>query len=159
MTYDAARMLDEDRSDGELITRVLAGDTGAYRPLVERYQNRIHAMVYGMVRDGEEARDITQNAFIKAYQSLSTFRIESSFYTWLYRIAMNLAIDSVRKHKRRKTSSFDEAVAARDEDGGILEVHHEESPQRALQRKQLQQRIFTALDELSDDQREVVLLR
>lgn len=159
MTYDAARMLDEDRSDAELITRVLDGDTGAYRPLVERYQNRIHAMVFGMVRDGEEARDITQNAFIKAYQSLSTFRIESSFYTWLYRIAMNLAIDSVRKHKRRKTSSFDEAVAARDEDGGILEVHHEESPQRALQRKQLQQRIFTALDELSDDQREVVLLR
>lgn len=159
MTYDARRMVDSEANDAELITRVLDGDTGAYRPLVERYQNRIHAMVYGMVRDAEEARDITQNAFIKAYQNLTTFRIESSFYTWLYRIAMNLAIDQVRKHKRRRTSSFDEQVANRDDDGGILEVHHEESPAKALQRKQLQQKIFAALDELSEDQREVVLLR
>jgi RNA polymerase sigma-70 factor (ECF subfamily) len=148
-----------DLSDSDLVLRVRKGDGAAFRPLVERYQNRIHAMVYGMVRDAEEARDITQNAFVKAYQNLEAFRIESSFYTWLYRIAMNLAIDSCRKSRRRKTSSFDEAVANRDEDGTILELHQAESPQRALQRKQLHDRIFAALGELSEDQREAILLR
>jgi RNA polymerase sigma-70 factor (ECF subfamily) len=152
-------MLPDDLSDSELVLRVRKGDGSAYRPLVERYQNRVHAMVYGMVRDSEEARDITQNAFIKAYQNLASFRIESSFYTWLYRIAMNLAIDHCRKTRRRKTSAFDDAVAARDEDGTILEVHQGDSPQKALQRKQLHQRIFAALDELTEDQREVILLR
>jgi len=156
---DRPRSVPDQTPDAELIQRVLQGDGNAYRPLVERYQNRIHAMVHGMVRDAEEARDITQNAFIKAYQSLDTFRIESSFYTWLYRIAMNLAIDHCRRGKRRKTTAYDEAVAARDDDGNLLELHHTESPQRALSRKQLHERIFRALDELTDEQREVVLLR
>ncbi|MFZ5476006.1 MAG: sigma-70 family RNA polymerase sigma factor [Myxococcota bacterium] len=152
-------MLDADTPDSQLIQRVLDGDGGAYRPLVERYQSRLYSMVLGMVRDSEEARDIVQNAFIKAYQSLGSFRIESSFYTWLYRIAMNLAIDACRKTKRRRTTGYDEAVASRDDDGAILELHHVDSPQRALQRKQLQEKIFRALDELSEDQREVILLR
>jgi RNA polymerase sigma-70 factor (ECF subfamily) len=159
MTLRALPMIDVDTPDSELIQRVLDGDGGAYRPIVERYQSRLYAMVLGMLRDPEEARDIVQNAFIKAYQSLHSFRIESSFYTWLYRIAMNLAIDATRKSKRRRTTGFDEAIASRDEDGGILELHHVDSPQKALQRKQLQEKIFGALDELSEDQREVILLR
>ena len=148
-----------DLSDSELVLRVRSGEGSAYRPLVERYQSRIHAMVFGVVREAEEARDLTQNAFIKAYQNLASFRIESSFYTWLYRIAMNLAIDSTRKSRRRKTTSYDEAVASRDEDGMILEAHQSESPQRALQRKELHEHIYGALDQLSEDQREVILLR
>lgn len=152
-------ILNDDLSDAELITRVLGGDKNAYRPLVTRYQNRVNAMVLGMVRDPEDARDIVQNAFIKAYQNLDSFRIESSFYTWIYRIAMNLAIDHCRKSRRRKTSALDDAVAARDEDGQILETHHAESPARALARKRLHERIFRALDELTEEQREVVLLR
>jgi len=148
-----------DATDAELVTRVLGGDKNAYRPLVERYQNRVHAMVYGMVRDSEEARDIVQNAFIKAYSNLGSFRIESSFYTWIYRIAMNLAIDHCRMSKRRRTSSFEESVASRDDDGNIVEFHHAESPQKALQRKELRERIFAAMEELTEEQREVVLLR
>ncbi len=148
-----------DLSDSDLVLRVRSGDGSAYRPLVERYQTRIHAMVFGVVREAEEARDLTQNAFIKAYQNLASFRVESSFYTWLYRIAMNLAIDSTRKNRRRRTTSYDEAVASRDEDGMILEAHQSESPQRALQRKELHEQIYGALGELSEDQREVILLR
>lgn len=148
-----------DLPDSELVTRVLAGDRNAYRPLVERYQNRVHAMVYGMVRDPEEARDIVQNAFIKAYQNLGSFRIESSFYTWLYRIAMNLAIDHCRMAKRRRTSSFEESIASRDDDGNLLEMHHTDSPQKALQRKETHQRIFKAMEDLTEEQREVILLR
>lgn len=148
-----------DLTDAELVTRVLGGDKNAYRPLVERYQNRVHAMVYGMIRDPEEARDIVQNAFIKAYQNLATFRIESSFYTWLYRIAMNLAIDHCRMTKRRRTSSFEESIGSRDDDGNLLELHHGDSPQKALQRKETRERIFLAMEELTEEQREVVLLR
>ncbi len=148
-----------DLPDSELVTRVLNGDRNAYRPLVERYQNRVHAMVYGMIRDQEEARDIVQNAFIKAYQNLGTFRIESSFYTWLYRIAMNLAIDHCRMAKRRRTSSFEESVASRDDDGNLLELHHTDGPAKALQRKETQHRIFAAMEELTEEQREVILLR
>ncbi len=149
----------DELSDAELITRVLAGKTAAYRPLVVRYQNRLHGMVVGMVRNHEDARDIVQMTFVKAYQNLATFRIDSSFYTWIYRIAMNLAIDHCRKGKRRKTTSFEEAVAARDEDGTMLEQHHEDSPARALARKELHERIHDALDELNEDMREAVLLR
>lgn len=135
------------------------GETACYRPLVVRYQNRLHGMVMGMVRNQEDARDIVQMAFVKAYQSLATFRIDSSFYTWIYRIAMNLAIDHCRKGKRRKTSSFEEAVGSRDEDGNLSAQHHEESPGVALARKQLHARIYAALDEVSEDMREAILLR
>ncbi len=148
-----------DLTDAELITRVLAGERNAYRPIVERYQNRIHAVVYGMLHNAEDARDLTQNAFIKAYQSLKDFRIESSFYTWLYRIAVNLAIDHCRKTKRRKTSAFDEALGNRDDDGNLMELHHVENPQKLLQRKELRDKIFAAMDELSEEQRQVILLR
>jgi len=151
--------VNSEANDSELVARVLQGDKNAFRPIVERYQNRIFAMVVGMVRDEAEARDLVQNAFIKAYQGLDTFRLDSSFYTWLYRIAMNLAIDSCRKRRRRKTGSFDEAIAARDEDGEMLELHHVDGPAEALHRKELRQRIFAAMEELTEEQREVLLLR
>lgn len=151
--------VNSEANDSELVARVLQGDKNAFRPIVERYQNRIYAMVVGMVRDEAEARDLVQNAFIKAYQGLDTFRLDSSFYTWLYRIAMNLAIDSCRKRRRRKTGSFDEAIAARDEDGEMLELHHVDGPAEALHRKELRQRIFAAMEELTEEQREVLLLR
>lgn len=146
-------------ADAELLRAVLAGDTTAYRGLVEKYQGRVYAMVYGMLRNREDARDTTQEAFVKAYNSLEKFRLESSFYTWLYRIAMNLSIDLIRKRKRRKTTSFDEAIASRDGDGGISEVHHGDSPSKSLERKQLYGRIMEALDTLPEDQKQAVLLR
>lgn len=154
----------EDRNasreaDAELLRAVMDGDGTAYRGLVEKYQGRVYAMVYGMVRNREDARDLTQEAFVKAYRSLDSFRLEAGFYTWLYRIAMNLSIDFVRKRKRRETNGFDEGIAARDEDGGIAEVHHEDGPGRALERKQLLARIMGAMEKLPEDQREVILLR
>jgi len=148
-----------DLSDAELIIRVQKGDSDAYRPLVLRYQNRLHGMVMGMIRNGEDAKDIVQMSFVKAYQNIHTFRVDSAFYTWLYRIAMNQVIDHCRKNKRRRTSSFEEAVAQRDEDGTMAEQHHAESPMRALTRKELHERIYAALDELSEDAREAILLR
>ncbi len=145
--------------DLELLQAVLDGDGTAYQGLVEKYQSRVYSMVYGMLRNREDARDVTQEAFVKAYRNLSTFRLESSFYTWLYRIAMNLTIDFTRKRKRRERAGFDEGIATRDGDGGIAEVHHGDSPSRALERKQLFNRIMAAMEDLPEDQRQVILLR
>ena len=150
---------DERDADIELLRAVQAGDASAFRGLVEKYQNRVYNMVFGMVRNREDARDITQDAFVKAYNNLDSFRLEASFYTWLYRIAMNLAIDFIRKRQRHGNTSFEEAIAARDEDGGIAEVHHTEDPRRSLERKRLHQKIMDAMQELPEDQREAILLR
>lgn len=150
---------DERLADTEMVLKVREGDVTAFRGLVEKYQGRVYSMVYGMLRNREDARDVTQDAFVKAFHNLDSFRLESSFYTWLYRIAMNLAIDVTRKRKRRKTSSFEESIAARDEDGSIAEVHNQEGPQRLHQRKQLYGRIMDAIETLPEDQRQAILLR
>lgn len=150
---------DDREADIELLKAVKAGDATAYRGIVEKYQGRVYAMTYGMVRNREDARDITQDAFVKAYNNLDGFRLESSFYTWLYRIAMNLAIDFIRKRQRQGTTSYDEAIATRDEDGAIAEMHHGDDPGRTLDRKRLHKRIMDAVDELPDDQKQAILLR
>ena len=155
-----ATVRNDDRlEDAEMVVAVREGDTTAFRGLVEKYQGRVYSMVYGMVRNREDARDLTQEAFVKAYRNLQGFRLEASFYTWLYRIAMNLAIDHTRKRKRREVAGFDESVATKDADGGIDAVHHGDSPSKALERKQLLRRIMDGMQKLSDDQRQVILLR
>ncbi len=145
--------------DIALVERVRAGDREAFRPLVERHQQTLYRMAWSRVRDDDEARDIVQAAFVKAWTHLEGYRSEASFLNWLRRIVENLCTDHVRKKVRRKTGSFDEAIATRDEDGSILEVHHEDSPHKALVRKELRERIHAALDELSEDQRQILLLR
>ena len=157
-TVDAAT---PDRSeDTELLRRVLDGDGTAYRGLVEKYQTRIYQVVYGIVRNTEDARDITQDAFVKAYKGLPKFRLESSFYTWIYRIAYNLAIDLTRKQKRRQTTGdFDETIATKDADGALLEQHHRDNPRKVVERKELYKLIMDALEKLPDEQKQIILLR
>lgn len=155
-----ATIRNDDRlDDSEMILAVREGDTTAFRGLVEKYQGRVYSMLYGMLRNREDARDVAQDAFVKAFHRLDSFRLESSFYTWLYRIAMNLAIDLVRKRKRRPTSSFEEEIATRDADGGMSELHQGAGPRKVLERKRLYKRIMDAVDSLPDDQKQAILLR
>lgn len=145
--------------DAAMVKAVLGGDSTAYRGLVEKYQTRVYSMVYGMIRNREDARDLTQEAFVKAFNNLKSFRLEASFYTWLYRIAMNVSIDFTRKRKRREVAGFEEDIANRDADGGIDEIHHQDSPVKSLERKQLYGRIMDSLEKLPADQKQVILLR
>ncbi len=145
--------------DAKIVEAIRAGDTGAYRELVEKYQSRIYAMICGMVRDREEAHDLTQDAFVKAFKNLDRFRLEASFYTWLYRIASNVSIDWLRKQKRRKHDEFDESRAVRDSTGMIDPIYQKQSPGKELERSQLKDRIFDAMETLSPEHRQIVLLR
>lgn len=150
---------EQQAEDRALVEAVLAGDATAYRGLVERYQRRVYSLVVGMVRDKEDARDLTQEAFIKAYKNLDRFRLESSFYTWLYRIAMNAAIDHLRKAKKRKHTEFDEQIATKESDGSVSDRHVQSNPAKDLHNKQLSGRIMDAMDQLSPEHRKIVLLR
>ena len=145
--------------DVEMIRAVLAGDAEAYRVLVERYERRIYHVVYGMVRSQEDARDLAQDCFVKAFQNLHRFRLESKFYTWLCRIAINLSIDHSRKMKHRNHAAFDDERGA---SGGAQVVRlssRRDNPSENVSRKQVYTRIMTAVDQLPEDQRQVLILR
>jgi RNA polymerase sigma-70 factor (ECF subfamily) len=145
--------------DHDLVRKVIDGDATAFRCLVERYQGRIYSIVYGMVRNREDARDLSQEAFVKAYRNLERFRFSASFYTWLCRIAMNVSIDHLRKQKIRRASAYDDGIGTKDAAGVISLAHHRGDPSRSMERKQLRARITAALESLPEDQKEVIILR
>ncbi len=148
-----------NKADSQVVLKIRGGDTGAYRILVEQYQGRIYSMVLGMVKDEEHAWDITQDSLIKAFNKLDSFRVDSSFYTWLYRISSNSAIDHLRKAKRRRTEEFDDGIGAKDQAGMIDPMYSQTSPSKDLERSQLKDRIFDAMQHISPEQRQIVLLR
>jgi len=105
-----------DNDDAALIERCRAGDLTAFEPLVQKYRQRVYRLAYNVLRDPEEAWDVSQDAFIRAYQALSSFRGESAFYTWLFRIVMNVARDRARQHAARGRAFGTERVAEEDWD-------------------------------------------
>ncbi|MHB8878069.1 MAG: RNA polymerase sigma factor, partial [Myxococcaceae bacterium] len=98
--------------DLTLVKRVRSGDQRAFKLLVERYQRKIYSVALGMVRDREEALDVSQEAFVKVYKYLDHFKGDASFYTWLYRITVNVCIDVIRKRGggRGEMVEFDENI-------------------------------------------------
>ncbi len=83
--------------DGDLVRRCQRGDTAAFNELVTRYRGKVYAMIYNMVHNEQDAWDLAQDGFLKAWKSIGRFRGQSSFYTWLYRIMMNVTIDALRR--------------------------------------------------------------
>ena len=137
------------------------GDREAFRTLFERYHRRAYALAFGVVRHQDDALDVVQDAFIKAHKYLDKFEGNSSFYTWLYRIVMNLAIDHIRKHRRVRPVELDEQRledATSDADG-LLPRLLGGNPGRALMDKEIRQRIDVALGELSENHRSVLVMR
>jgi len=134
-------------NERELIERVQKGETEAFKDLMAPYERRIYSLLYGMVGDHEDALELTQEVFIKAYRSIKSFRMASSFYTWLYRIAVNLALD-FRRH-RVANPEPKEASDPPDEGG----------PDSSLLRKELNEQIHRAMALLSAQHRAIVLLR
>ena len=144
--------------DQALVEQVQAGDKQAFDVLVLKYQNKIIQLVNRYVHDADEARDVAQEAFIKAYRAIGRFRGDSAFYTWLYRIAINTAKNYLVASGRRPPLSDIDAQDAEQYEGatGLKEYA---TPERLLLKDEIQEAIATAIDELPDDLRTAITLR
>ncbi|MFK7987082.1 MAG: RNA polymerase sigma factor [Sandaracinaceae bacterium] len=153
----------DNNDDRELVERVQAGDQAAFRTLYERYHRRAFAVAYGVVKNKQDALDIVQDGFVKVHRHIGKFQGSSSFYTWLYRIIMNLAIDHVRRRKNAKGVEYDDGVGrAADEvagDGTLLPRILDSNPAKAVVRRELLGKIQAALAELPEYHRAVIVLR
>jgi RNA polymerase sigma-70 factor (ECF subfamily) len=145
--------------DRALVAAAQRGDRDAFKTLFERYHRRAYALAFGILRNPDDAMDAVQDAFIKAHKYLDKFEGSSSFYTWLYRIVMNVAIDHLRKHRRVKPVELDESRVENDADDPLLPRILGGNPGRALLDKQIRARIDAALDELSENHRAVLVMR
>jgi RNA polymerase sigma-70 factor (ECF subfamily) len=146
--------------DRDLVESARKGDRDAFRTLFDRYHRRAYALAFGVLRNQDDALDVVQDAFIKAHKYLDKFEGNSSFYTWLYRIVMNLAIDHLRKHRRVRPVELDEAqLEGVEGDDSLLPKMLGGHPGRALLDKEIRARIDQALGELSENHRAVLVMR
>lgn len=143
-------------ADVQLIDRALRGDGAAYEALFDKYREKIFRIAYGYVHDKDDALDVTQEAFIKAFKNLPGFEREAGFYTWLTRIAINLAIDLRRRRARKRAVALEDYMdpEARPGGGG----GGPPDPTRGVEDKELRERYFAALEVLTEKHRTVFLL-
>jgi len=150
-----------DLDDLTLVNRCKEGDQQAFRLLVKRYERKVFSVAFGMLKDREEALDVSQEAFVKVHRYLGDFKGDSSFYTWLYRITRNLAVDRIRS-RRGETVEFDEKVA-QDEaelgEAGFLSTQLGTNPQKSALRRELAEKMTEALQQIPEKHREILLLR
>jgi RNA polymerase sigma-70 factor, ECF subfamily len=135
--------------DADLIDQALDGRSEAFGQLVLKYQDRLYNTVFHVIGHAEDARDVTQEALVQAFVKLQTFRRDSAFYTWLYRIAMNAAMSRARR--RRKMASLDASTADPPDDA--------DQPAETMERKERCRQIQRAIAELPDDYRAAIVLR
>lgn len=144
--------------DEELVARARAGDAPAAAALIERYQDRVYNICYRMCGHDADAADLTQATFLKALESLPSFELRSSFYTWLFRIAVNAALSHRRSARRRPMHSLDGMVGA-DRPPEPPAAPAGASPLRRLELGELHERVSAALARLAEEFRAPVVLR
>ncbi len=145
-------------SDEQLIRDALAGDQRAYKELLARHRQSIYHVIFKIVRSNEEAADLVQETFMKAFGSLASYRFEYRFSTWLYKIAANNAIDHLRK-KRIEALSLDRPVQTKDGEVALEIPDWSQNPEEDLYRKRRAVTIGDAIDSLPAKYREVIVLR
>ena len=152
--------MDEDKKneDTELVALAQKGSTNSFNKLVDKYHSRIYSLTYQMTSNREDAEDLTQEIFIKAFEALPRFKGRSSFYTWLYRIGINKTINYRKKRNRNRPISID----ALDQDIAFDEVYAEldskDSPLRHMGLNELQVKLNEAMQRLSLKHRTVVVM-
>ena len=149
--------------DRKLVDDILTGSPTAFRELFDRYHQRAFAVALGVVKNRQDALDIVQEAFIKVHKHIHNFQGSSSFYTWLYRIVMNLSIDQVRRTKKRRDLDYDDSVGRDPQQGGDVGALQpgmlDANPGKTVMRKELTTAIERALQTLPEYHRAVILLR
>lgn len=146
------------KEDQQLIKRARSGDQKAYEALLNKYKNLVYHVMIKMVRNPQEAEDLSQEAFIKAFNALASFNEEFAFSTWLMKIATNNCIDHLRK-KKLKTFSIDEPLKYRDEQVKLEVPDHDPTPDSLLLSKERSAMINDAIESLPPRYRHVIILR
>jgi RNA polymerase sigma-70 factor, ECF subfamily len=148
------------QDDIALVRRCQKGDALAFEQLVIKYRSKVFSMIYGMVQNEQDAWDLAQEGFIKAWRSIHRFKGQASFYTWLYRIVTNVAIDSLRRKGFKKTAEFDDYIAANEVEPGSKTVPTPDPmPHHGLEREEIRQRIEQAISKLSPEHRAVIVMK
>jgi RNA polymerase sigma-70 factor (ECF subfamily) len=142
----------------ELVKRARDGDLESYDELVKRYQERIYATVYHMTSNHEDANDLAQEAFIKAFHALKSFKGGSSFYTWVYRIAVNKTINFLKQRKNKAQMSLDDLDFNAEHDPDLVALISDKTPRREVNLAELQEKLNGAMQKLSEPHRLVVTL-
>ncbi len=142
-----------DREETETISRCQQGDQQALKEIFDKYHKKVYRIAYGVVRQREEALDIVQEVFIKLFHTIKNFKGRSQFYTYLYRMTMNTAIDHTRKMGKQSVSSLDEEGSFEPSDAA------EKGPERILLQKELEERVKRAMDKLPAEQRAALIFR
>jgi RNA polymerase sigma-70 factor (ECF subfamily) len=147
-----------DNNDSEIILRAINGDQEAYSKLLRKYKGAIYSMIYKMVRNKQDTEDLVQEAFIKAFSSLTSFNDEYAFSTWLFKIATNNCIDYLRK-KKLKTLSIDKPLDSEEGDLFIELADKQENPENGLLDREKKSKIDIAIDSLPPIYRYTIILR
>lgn len=144
-------------SDEVLVQRSKQGDLDAFNELVLRYESKVYSMAYRFMGNHADAGDLAQETFIRLYQALGGFRGDSSFSTWLYRIAANACRDELRKRQRRRNVSMEELIESSPANTPV--AGNEYSPEETVQRREVQRQVQDCLNELSEDHRLILVMR
>lgn len=141
-------------SDWELVQKCQAGDIASFQELVSRYHQKVYMVIVGLLRNPDDAMEVAQESFFRAYRKITSFQGQSSFYTWLYRIAVNICID----HQRREKRSPLEFRESMDE---VFEQQNEvaKDPFSDVHDRELRERMLSAIDDLSPEHKAVIVLR
>jgi RNA polymerase sigma factor RpoE len=149
---------ESNESDLSLVKRAQNNDGSAYDELIRRYQQRIYATVYHMTSNHEDANDLTQETFIKGYRALQGFKGDSSFYTWIYRIAVNKTINFLKQRKNKWQMSLNDVDFQAEHDPDLVALISDRTPRRDLNLAELQEKLNAGLQKLSEHHRMVVTL-
>ncbi len=144
--------------DQKLVKRARGGDLESYDELVRRYQERIYATIYHMTANHEDANDLAQETFIKAYQALNSFKGDSSFFTWVYRIAVNKTINFLKQRKNKTHMSLNDLDFNAEHDPDLVALVSDKTPRRDVNLIELQEKLNGAMQKLSEIHRLVVTL-
>jgi RNA polymerase sigma-70 factor (ECF subfamily) len=147
-----------DDSDQQLVERVQAGDKAAFDLLVRKYQHRVLKLVSRFVSDAAEAEDVAQEAFLKAYRALASFRGDSAFYTWLYRIAINTAKNALVSNRRRPVD-FDLDLQDPEQYDRHARLKEGDTPEGVLLTEEIRNVVERAMEQLPEDLRTAIVLR
>jgi RNA polymerase sigma-70 factor (ECF subfamily) len=150
-----------DVSELDLVKRCQDGDSEAFDELVVRYRTRVFGMIYNMVHSEQDAWDLAQDSFLKAWKSIKRFRGQSSFYTWIYRIVMNVTIDWLRKKQiKAGGAEFDDSIQLKEVDPASKTSPKPDAlPSERMEQKEIRSEIDKAIAQLSPEHRAVILMK